>query len=83
MDIQLKIDNPDVIALATELATLTGTSVEEAVAKALRKSVERERLVQQRTAEILAAAAEFRGHLLPPLPTSDHGWIYGDDGLPA
>ena len=34
-------------------------------------------------AELLAIAARVRSHLIEPLPSSDHSWLYGEDGLPA
>jgi len=83
MDAVLTIESAEAVRLATELAELTGLSVEDAVARALRTSVQQERAVKQRAASILAAAAEIRSHMQAPLPTSDHSWLYGEDGLPA
>jgi hypothetical protein len=83
MDRVLMIDDPETVARAGELAQLMGASVSQAIARAVQDSLDRERAVKQRAADILAAAAEVRKHLKHPLPSSDHNWLYGDDGLPA
>ena len=83
MDTVLTIDNDEAVRLAQQLAELTGESVSAAVVRALRDSLEHQRAVKQRAAGILEVAAEIRTHLHEPLPSSDHGWLYGEDGLPA
>ena len=83
MDHVLTIESDEAVGLAQELAKVTGESVEEAVTRALRERLTRRMDVRHRKAAILAAAAEIRSHLEPPLPTSDHSWLYGDDGLPV
>ena len=54
----------------------------EAVMIVLRAGVERERTVQEKSRQILAGAAELRKHFKEPLGTSDHSFLYGEDGLP-
>jgi hypothetical protein len=83
MGVELKIESPEALALAAELARLTGTSVQDAVTRALRDTLRRERSAKEQTAQILAAAAKVRSHMQEPLPSSDHSWLYGEDGLPA
>ncbi len=83
MDAVLTIESAEAVRLAEQLAEMTGASVRDAVTRALRDRLAHERAVQERTADILKIAAEIRSHLSEPLPTSDHSWLYGDDGLPA
>lgn len=83
MDRVLTIESDEAAGLASELAGLKGSSVESAVTQALRDALERERTAKARFDRIMAIAAEVRSHMTEPLPTSDHSWLYGDDGLPA
>ncbi len=83
MDAILTIESDEAVRLAEQLAALTGQSVREAVTRALADSLRRQREATDRAAAILAVAAEIRSHLAAPLPSSDHGWLYGEDGLPA
>lgn len=82
MGAELRIESDDAVRLAAELATLTGKSVTDAVVTVLRASVARERDVRERSDKIMAIAAEIRSHFTHPLPTSDHSFLYGEDGLP-
>ena len=82
MDARLVVESAEAARLAEELAALTGEDVADAVTAALKLRLAREQEVRDRLARIKAAAAEIRSHLRPPLPSSDHGWLYGDDGLP-
>ena len=43
----------------------------------------REMTAEEKSAAILAIAAEIRSHFKRPFPTSDHSDLYGEDGLPA
>ena len=43
----------------------------------------REMTAEEKSAEILAIAAEFRSYFKPPFPTSDHSFLYDENGLPA
>ena len=79
----LTIEGDEAVALASELASLTGSNVEAAVTRAPRDTLSRERAAKVCFDEIMAIAAEVRPHLGEPPPTSDHSWLYGDDGLPA
>lgn len=82
MDRVLTIEDQTAL-LAEELAALTGLSVADAVAKAITDQLAREREAKARFNRIMAVAAEIRSHMQHPLPSSDHSWIYGEDGLPA
>ena len=83
MDARLVIESDEAVRMATELAELTGQDVRDVVTDALRARLDREHEIKQRTAKILAVAADIRSHMREPLPTSDHSWLYGDDGLPV
>ena len=81
MDRQITMDD-DAGRLADELASLTGETVEEAVAHAVRERLERERKVREDIAFMQALASEIRAHVQEGT-TSDHSWLYGEDGLPV
>lgn len=83
MGVELRIDNPETVAMASELAELLGANLEDAVTQALRDRLAREREVQRRTSDIMAAAARLRAQLAQPLPGSDHSWLYDENGLPT
>jgi len=86
METELKIEGEEASALASELADLTGESVAAAVTEALRERLQRERQVRDRQARlerVLALAAEIRQHMEHPLPSSDHSWLYDENGLPG
>lgn len=82
---QIKIEGDEAYAMAAELAGLTGESVDAAVVEAVRLRLEQERRKHDRDEmlrDVLAIAAEIREHMGHPLPSSDHSWLYGEDGLP-
>ncbi len=82
---QLNIKSDDAYALASELAQLTGESLTGAVTRVLREAVEREKRRRDRDAkiaELLAIAAEIKAHMQPGT-TSDHSWLYDENGLPT
>ena len=82
---QLNIKSDDAYRLASELSELTGESLTAAVTAALRERLERERAVRDREMRletIRRIAADIRSHMKEPLPSSDHSWMYDDDGLP-
>ena len=83
MGAELRIEGEEVVRLAEELAALRKMSVPDAVTDALRNQIEHEREVQGRKERILAAAAAFRETLDYPYPSSDHSWLYDENGLPA
>lgn len=83
---QIRIEDDEAYAMASELAGLTGESVDAAVVEAVRLRLEQERLKhdqeEQLIRDVMAIAAEIRERLGPNLPSSDHSWLYGEDGLP-
>ena len=84
MGAELRIESDEIVRLAEELAALRKISVPDAVTDALRKQVEREREVQERTERMLAIGREIRAHLHTHLLQSDiRDMLYGPDGLPA
>jgi antitoxin VapB len=86
MGTQLNIKNAEAHRFAVELSDLTGESLTEAVTAALRERLLRERARRERIARadrLMAIAADFRAHMPPPLPSSDHSDLYDEDGLPA
>lgn len=83
---QLNIKSEDAHALATRLSELTGESLTSAVTTAIRERLEREEKLRDREARkrrILDIAAEIREHIGTPLPSSDHSWLYDENGLPV
>jgi antitoxin VapB len=87
MGSQLNIKSDDAYALASRLSELTGESLTTAVTTALRERLEREeraraRARAERSARLLAIAADIRSHMTDPLPASDHRWLYDENGLP-
>jgi len=81
MDRQITVDDA-AAGLADELASLTGETVEAAVVRAVRERLEREKEVRRKVADIMALAKEIREHVEPGT-TSDHSWLYDEDGFPA
>lgn len=85
MGSQLNIKSEEAYAMASELAGLTGESMTAAVVEAVRLRLEQERRARDkavRAARMLEDAAQIRAHMREPV-SSDHSWLYGDDGLPA
>jgi antitoxin VapB len=81
---QLNLKHPEAHALASELAGLTGESLTEAVLRAIRERLDREHKArdrEERVRHLLEIAQEIRDHVEPGT-TSDHSWLYGEDGLP-
>lgn len=86
MEAVISIKDEAARAMASELAALTGESVDVAVIEAVRLRLEQERRKHdrdERVRQALAIAAEMRQHMGHPLLSSDHSWLYGEDGLPA
>ena len=79
----LQIQSDEAVALAKELAALTGETLDAAVTAALRHSVEQERKYQAELDRLLALTKAFHDSLAAPLPSSNHDWLYDDAGLPA
>ena len=83
MGTQLNIKSDDAYRLASELAELTGENLTMAVTAALRERLERQHRArdrQDRVDQVLTIAREIRAHL-PATVTSDHSWLYDEDGL--
>ena len=92
MGMQLKIDSDETCGLAAELASLRGESIGDAVTRALREALERDRKaceeeaarkqqVEEKVARVRAIAADIRGNLPHPLPSSDHDYLYNDGAV--
>ena len=73
----------ETFALATELVSLRGGSAEQVLAAAVRLYRERERAVQAERERLDAALTRFRRNMRPPYPSSNHDWMYDEDGLPV
>ncbi len=78
----LHIENGEAARYAAELASLRHVSVDEAVTRLLRETVERERKVKAKVERIMALAADLRAHLHTPLTMDATDELYGEDGLP-
>jgi antitoxin VapB len=83
----LNIKNPEVHALARELAGLTGESMTEAILVALRERLARARNTDERIAERVAAITaigrDVAERLGPEWRAMDHdAWLYDENGLP-
>jgi hypothetical protein len=82
MGAELRIVNEELVRHAEELAALRGMSVPDAVARAVRMELEHERAVRAKVEQIEALGRELRAHMTEPV-SSDHSWLYDEDGLPA
>ena len=85
MGTQLNIKSEDAYRLASRLAELTGQSLTSVVIDALREKLAREaraRDREERLRRVREIAADIRRHMQHPLPTSDHDWLYDENGLP-
>ena len=81
----MNIKGDEAYALVAELAELTGESMTVAVIGAVRQRLDQERRARDkaaRAARMLEDAARIRAHMREPV-SSDHSWLYGEDGLPA
>ena len=84
MGTQLNIKSDDAYRLASELAELTGENLTIAVTEALRERLERQRKARDIEAKVdrmMTAAREIRAHMREPV-SSDHSFLYDDNGLP-
>ena len=85
MGTQLNIKSDDAYRMASRLAEMTGESLTTAVTEALRERLDRETRVrdrEHRLKQVREITADIRRHLLHPLPSSDHSWLYDENGLP-
>jgi len=86
----LKAEDGEAYELATRLAGLTGESLPEAVTKALlqrlrAEQASREVVTNEEVASRLAAARHIRElgrRFRDEGETSDHDWLYDENGLP-
>jgi len=83
----INIKNPEVHALAKELAELTGESITEAVLIALKERLARERNSEERLRErmevLTAIGRDVAERLGPEWRAMDvDDWLYDEDGLP-
>ena len=82
----LTIKNKDVYNLASELATLTGTSMTKVVLDALRSHREQILRKQQNTMhvqELTSIAQRCAAHIQHPPLAVEHGdMLYDDNGMP-
>lgn len=69
-------------AMASELAELTGESLDQAVRLRLEQERRKQHDREQMLRKVKAITAEMRAHMGHPLPTSDHSWLYNERGLP-
>ena len=85
MGAQLNIKSEDAYRLASRLSELTGQSLTSVVIKALQAELAREERSQDREhrlKRVREITADIRRHLRQPMPTSDHDWLYDENGLP-
>jgi antitoxin VapB len=85
MGAQLNIKSEDAYRLASRLSELTGESLTTVVTRALRAELDREERThdrQERLLRLRETTADIRRHLRQPLPSSNHDWLYDDNGLP-
>ena len=83
---QLNIKDEALIADAKALAELLGTSMTDALRRAVREKLARERIgrdeEKRRRYEAIMAIAERASKLFPPGTSSDHSDLYDENGLP-
>ena len=91
MGAQLKIDGDETYALAAELASLRGESIEAVVNRALREALERDKVrdeeahkgsVEEKVGRLKAILDNIHRELPNPLPYQNHDWLYDELGLP-
>jgi antitoxin VapB len=81
----LNIKNPEVERLAHELAEITGHSLTEAVGRAVRDCLRREKRKRERTGlaqELLVIGRRCAAHVSPTRSADHGGLLYDDRGLP-
>ena len=84
MGTQLNIKSEDAYRLASRLSELTGESLTSVVTKALQAELERHERAQdreERLRRVREITADIRHHLKHPLPSSNHDWLYNENGL--
>ena len=82
----LLIENEEVAQMAAKLAAIRGTSVEAVVAETLRQALDAEQSQDAKKAKaeaIIAFVKKFNeGRKPDDNLTSDHSWLYDENGLP-
>ena len=79
----LNIEDEETCRLADELARLTGETVTDAIAAAIRERLEREREIAERLKRMRAISKRVSSQLRPGPSAVEHGdWLYDEDGLP-
>jgi antitoxin VapB len=82
----LNIKSDEAHEMATELASLRGTSLSKAVTDAIRNELERERRQRAKTGlseELLGIGRRCAAHIEGPISSQDHAaMLYDDLGLP-
>lgn len=84
MGAQLNIKSEDAYRLAWQLAELTGESLTTVVTCALRSELERarhKRDLNTIVGRMLEAGREIRAHMTEGA-SSNHDWLYDENGLP-
>ena len=77
------IKDEETCRLADELARLTGETVTDAIAAAIRERLEREREIAERLKRMRAISKRIAKHLRPGPSAVEHGdWLYDENGLP-
>ena len=77
------IKDEETCRLADELAQLTGETVTDAIAAAIRERLEREREIAERLKRMRAISKRIAKHLRPGPSAVEHGdWLYDENGLP-
>jgi antitoxin VapB len=85
MGAQLNIKSEHAYRLASRLSELTGESLTSVVTKALRAALAREEHAhdrEERLRRVREITADIRRHMRQPLPSSNHDWLYDENGLP-
>jgi antitoxin VapB len=85
MGTQLNIKSEDAYRLASRISELTGESLTSVVIRALQAELAREehaRDREERLRRVREITADIRHHLKHPLPSSNHDWLYDENGLP-
>ena len=77
------IKDEETCRLADELARLTGETVTDAIAAAIRERLEREREIAERLRRMREISKRVSSQLRPGPSAVEHGdWLYDEDGLP-
>ena len=79
----LNIEDEETCLLASELAELTGETMSQAIAIAVKERLERRRLVHERLQKMRAISERTAAMLRPGPSAVEHGdFLYDERGLP-